>query len=396
MQRKDLTNLNTFSIDPAETTDVDDAFSIIKTTGTDIILYVHIADVSSDIPENSDLDMIAQKETETLYLNKVTHMLGKSTPNFSLLQDKIRNAVTTEIKINRLTGAVELLPCFLSIIINRHKLSYDVNINDFNYVKTLYFAGQAIFNKNPNFQELRRTSDYDIHKCIEVFMILTNNFMGNTMITQPYSILRVHNKPANEINAKMNEINYRAKLFYDKNFIYREAENSYVRKYYNNLIKMAKNMAIGSAKYALFETDSASKSRSHLGLASENYTHFTSPIRRYADILVHRIVLNTNTRTKTELNNILEHINSKKKIIKKLYRKDMKSKIVEKNGKYQVHIIGKYLRPNRPYSYVVYGKFTDFEVVSVDSHNNYELFDWLVLTIHKGQFKLARPRLQTH
>jgi exoribonuclease R len=230
-QRTDLTHIQTYSIDPIGCKDIDDAFSIENDT-----LYIHISDLIPWVKEGSTIDKLAQMYFSTLYGHDTNFpMLPRELSEniCSLIKDKERAAITLKIefKENKIIGQ----SLFQSIIKNRNVLNYD-NCNQIIEILKPYaeILGNTIGIYNIS----------DSHKLIEVFMIYYNMYIAGLDRCQLY---RVQTK--------------KEQLFPD--------ELSF--------------MNIESAIYSL-------ENKGHYYLGIPHYTHATSPIRRYADILVQRML----------------------------------------------------------------------------------------------------------
>ena len=299
--RIDLTNLLTFSIDPDNCQDIDDAFSIlINDEYMDV--YIHISDVSSYILPQSELDNILFNRSETVYLtNEQINMLPNdlATNECSLKQNKISRAFTTVFTLDK-DGNIINVQSYKSLIKNKYNLSYDIaqeiiNCGDhndlelYNGIINLYDLGKKI--KISNFN----VHSYDCHKMVEIYMLLINNHVGN--IIGEYD----------PINCIMRS----CKQLVNKNVV----EN-------NVHLDMANLLLINRAEYKVGIVDSK-----HEQLDLLRYTHFSSPIRRYVDIVIHRMyysaIMGEKNNEKFNGNGIIVNIvNNKSKIIKKICRED--------------------------------------------------------------------------
>ncbi len=283
--RIDLTHLNTFSIDPNNCIDIDDAFSFTKLNNNNFIIYIHIADVSSYIPPNSDLDIELQKRIQSIYLpNNNIHMIPDfiSIDNISLLENKDNlRAFTLELNISKSNN--------IYLIDNYKYYKSKIKIKNYNYdyfdkkkiskyedfiniAKYFYFKK---FNNNLNI-------NFNSHHLVEIMMIIANSISAKEIYDDNKSIFRAHN-----INITLSDNLY----------------NKYSIS--NYLIP---------ALYCMKNTTDLS----HSVLTEDLYTHFTSPIRRYVDIIVHRILSNKYCNTKFEISYNLDTINKINKLNKKL------------------------------------------------------------------------------
>lgn len=223
------------SIDPDDCEDIDDALSI-KETDLYYEIGVHIAQPICWLNENNIIEKY-NTQFSTLYLNdKRINLWGNEiTEKSSLNPNKERYAYSTIFYFDIYTLELEEIKDFPSIITNNHKLSYD-NAHTNNIANELLNFTLS-FKKNIDFKEL-----------VSYWMILTNNHIGKKY-NVPY---RVNSIDTNNIKYNVNkEIN---KIFNNRN-----ANNAY---------------------YSYIENE-------HKSLNLKNYTHFTSPIRRIIDTLIH-------------------------------------------------------------------------------------------------------------
>lgn len=253
------------SIDPEGCVDIDDALHFKQGEG-DFEIGIHIADVSSFIEVGSELDRLASQRCESLYLyNKQINMFPNEIVScMSLKKDKLSRAFSIIIRINE-KGDIIDKKYFKSLVKVTHNLSYDeaadIRYNG-NEKDDLTFSLRSLYKQG---EYMYTDRFYDIHKMVEVYMILANKLVARSIYdTKMYDVVcRTHNGFKGVI----------IKDFYKPNIL--------------NIINNIKSEA---AQYRLkSETDSSR----HDGLNLELYTHFTSPIRRYIDIIIHRMLYNT-------------------------------------------------------------------------------------------------------
>jgi ribonuclease R len=268
---------NIYSIDPIGCIDIDDAIHIEEYDNY-YQIGVHIADVSHYIERNSLLDLEIQKRGESIYFeNQTIHMLPENLMKIcSLTQDKLSRVVSVLFKISKDYKIIQY--DIKKNIIKPINLSYGeadklIKTKSNSELQLLYQIGQKLYQ---NSNEI-----YDIHKMVEKFMILANNFVAIHISINKEYILRIHDGQNNILQS--NEID---KLILDK----------------HNLINLEK------AEYVLIN-DSYTGSILH-NLLNIKYTHFTSPIRRYADIIVHQLLfkqISLNQKLITNLNEKHSH-----------------------------------------------------------------------------------------
>lgn len=321
--RTDFRDLFTVTIDGRDSKDFDDAISIDK-NGENYDLYVHIADVAHYVKKGTAIDRDAYDRGNSTYLyNVVIPMLPVELSNgiCSLNPNVDRLSISLKMTIND-KGNVIANDFYESVINSDYRLVYDdVNafldngdseIYDDDYLKEkllIFDELHKILRKKRddrgaidfNFQESQidttddgKVLNISVHergtgnKMIEEFMLVANETVATLFGYMDFPfIYRVHEKPSKEkldnfIRA-LNTMGYniRGSELHPKDFqriledVQGEDEESII-----NLL-MLKTMQ--KAKY--------SKKRDiHFGLSTDFYTHFTSPIRRYPDLIVHRLL----------------------------------------------------------------------------------------------------------
>ena len=322
--RHDLTNLPIVTIDPKSSKDFDDAICVIKNNNT-YKLYVCIADVAHYVNYQSELDKVALKRGCSIYLaDRVIPMLPHilSDDICSLNYDVIRLTMTCEMDINN-DGKVIKYNVYPSYIKSRRRFNYD-EVNDF-FANKIDFKDENIEVKKmlKNAKELHLILDkvkftrgyvnFTIHEpeialdetgfpieiklhstglaqnMIENFMLQANecvtNFAHDHKI--PF-IYRIHDKPNEEkIKSAISDIKrLNFKISTDLKNIKPKDISTWFEQNKDNpnldLISMIILRCLAKAKY---DTNNIG----HFGLALNNYTHFTSPIRRYPDLIVARL-----------------------------------------------------------------------------------------------------------
>ena len=266
--RKDYTHIDIFSIDPGGCVDVDDALHCTRVdNGYEV--GIHIADVSSYIDENSELDYELGQRVETIYPpnSSPIHMIPPelAIAHISLLEGKPKRAFSVIIKLND-TFDIQTIT-FEKTIIKVKNLTYEKAEEMKNILEDLYTVGQKL-KKNIE-TAFPKDEVYDMHQMVAVYMIYANKFVAEKIQSfDPNNVLlRAH---------------------HEKEKITQRTVDPILHKKYNiNLMEQA--------RYQLGSNDCA-----HQGLNLEFYTHFTSPIRRYADIIVHRQLWKAINSTKIE------------------------------------------------------------------------------------------------
>lgn len=275
--RINLEDIYTISIDPRGCTDIDDALSFIHTQDSDI-LYIHIADVSSFFDETSKYNTEGMERIESLYLEWKQYNMypDELVKEMSLLQDQKRRAYTIEIKYKNMM--IVDVNCYKSFIRVNKNMSYD----DFDdNLKELYDFVKQIYGK----------SDYDTHKLVETCMILCNTHVAKLIYEKGKNlpICRSHKKPDLEAIKHLT--------------LNSEIESHILHYYYNK------------ASYVIGK-------QSHETIGVDMYSHFTSPIRRFVDVLTHRLLYNSmhNINNMNNMNIIIHRINIMHNLIQKANR----------------------------------------------------------------------------
>ena len=323
--RKDMRDVLTFTIDPADAKDFDDAISIrpLKNGGYEI--GVHIADVSHYLEQGTELDKESYQRATSVYLpDRVNPMLPEHISNF-LCSLRPKEDKLTFSAIFQLTERGEVKQYWLgrTVIHSNHRFTYEevqaiieekdglykdeiLLLNDFaQKMRKKRFQHGAI---NFSSQEVRfRLDDKGIpvgimvkeskeaHQLIEEFMLLANRTVAENIskikvngksLPFPY---RVHDDPDEE---KLIPFAAFAKKF---GHTFDTSSPDQIAISFNQLLKDVKGkpeqhvleqLGIRTMSKAKYTTDNLG----HYGLGFTNYCHFTSPIRRYPDILVHRIL----------------------------------------------------------------------------------------------------------
>ena len=322
--RTDLREEVIFTIDGDDTKDIDDAISIEKLDNGNYKLGVHIADVSYYVTEHSALDEEAYKRGTSVYLaNTVIPMLPHQLSNgiCSLNPNVDRLAVSCIMEIDS-NGEVVEYDIFESVIKSRIQMTYKkVNaILEENTIVAGYEPYVEKLNLMKELAEILRANkvrkgyiDFDIdeakiitnedgeaidvklrergtgEKLIEDFMIAANETVARHITYMEYPfIYRVHGEPNEEkINTFLNFVSILGHSVHKMKKITPKAMQELLNelkdvKEYNILSPLL----LRSMQKAVYDKTNIG----HFGLASKCYTHFTSPIRRYPDTTVHRLL----------------------------------------------------------------------------------------------------------
>jgi len=324
-KRKDFRNVLTFTIDPADAKDFDDAISYQKLPNGNHEIGVHIADVSHYVIQGSDLDKEAYSRATSVYLvDRVIPMLPERLSNgvCSLRphEDKLCFAAVFELDEqaniqNEWYGrtvihsdrrfayeeAQEVIESktgdYATEILKLNELAYILRDRKFKNGAISFESTEVKFKLDETGKPIGVyvKERKDAHKLIEDYMLLANRKVAEFIAKKSKGkqkltfVYRVHDSPNMEtLNTFANfasRFGYKINTKSDKeiakslNHLMSEVEG----KKEQNILT---SLAIRSMAKAIYTT----KKTSHYGLAFEYYTHFTSPIRRYPDVMAHRLL----------------------------------------------------------------------------------------------------------
>ena len=338
--RLDLRNKIIFTIDGEDAKDLDDAVSVEKLKNGNYLLNVSIADVSYYVKEKSKLDKEAIIRGTSIYmLDRVIPMLPKELSNgiCSLNQKEDRFAITVLMEINK-KGEVVSSDIQKSVIKVTRRMSYKEVQTILDEVEGA--EDKEIFNQKdkkkllkecePYFEHFKRMSElakilnqrrakagslnldipeskitlneqgvaikvekYDMYfanEIIEQFMLTANETVAEKFywLEAPF-IYRVHEVPDEEKIDELNKFlwNLGYKIKGNKDNIHPKAFAEVLEKVKGKPEeRVVSNLILRTLKVARYEA----KNKGHFGIASKYYCHFTSPIRRYPDLFIHRII----------------------------------------------------------------------------------------------------------
>jgi ribonuclease R len=316
--RLDLSAIESFTIDPDTAKDFDDALSLTQDENGNYHLIVHIADVSYYVPKNSALDKEAfDRSNSTYFPNKCVPMLPEELSNglCSLKEDVLRLTVSVFMRFDKegtlqsydirrtyiksqkrftYKGAKQVID---GLIESPHKPSLDLMVTLCKLLqKKRYERGSVdlslpeIILKIDSKGEVSgfEVSEYDItHQLVEEFMLKANETVAHCLLSRNTpAIFRVHESPS---PSDIEDFATLARAFGFK------LKKSPKKEDIQDLFKEAKTSPylhqlsvafIRSMKLAIYSEQNVG----HFGLSLEHYSHFTSPIRRYSDLIVHRLL----------------------------------------------------------------------------------------------------------
>ena len=322
--RKDLRHLNIITIDGADAKDLDDAVYVEK-TDLGYKLYVSIADVSYYVKEGTELDTEALKRGNSIYLvDRVIPMLPRKLSNnlCSLNPHEDKLTFTVEIDFDA-RGKVIGNDFYKSVIKSKYRMTYtDVNkifegdeelIEKYSAVYKMFTEMLELSHIIRNTKKRRGSIDFELpeikvvldenklvkkievrergeaEKLIEDFMVAANEVVAEKLFWEEIpAIYRVHEDPD---KAKISVLNESLAKF---GYYIKNLDDLHPAKF-QTIIEKTTGLPEGYLIHKLIlramqRARYANKNLGHFGLASKYYLHFTSPIRRYSDLVVHRML----------------------------------------------------------------------------------------------------------
>lgn len=370
-RRIDFRDTTTFTIDPVDAKDFDDALSLRQVEEGVWEVGVHIADVTYFVEQGSDIDKEAFKRATSVYLvDRTVPMLPEHISNFicSLRPNEEKLTYSCIFKLN---NDAEVLDYKIArtVIRSDRRFTYEeaqeiietgkgdfameiLTLNDLaKKLRNKRFASGAIaFERSEVRFEIDEKGkpinvifkeSKDSNKLIEEFMLLANRYVAqhigmpkNKQKPQTF-VYRIHDVPNTE--KLLNFATFIKKFGYK---IKTEGKNTTVSASINRLLdsiegkkeqNMIESLAIRSMAKAVYSTNNIG----HYGLAMKYYTHFTSPIRRYPDMAVHRLLTryadpkNLKTIDTTDYDTICKHSSDMEQLAAQAERASIKYKQIE-------------------------------------------------------------------
>ena len=337
-KRRDYRNILTFTIDPVDAKDFDDALSFKKVDDENYEIGIHIADVSHYVKKGTILDKEAYDRATSIYLvDRVIPMLPEKLSNkvCSLRPNEEKLTFSTTVIIDK-KGNIKAHWFGRTVIKSNHRFSYQEaqqiietkkniiskensltgkqHIVENEIVEAVLVMdeiaketrkkreqkGSINFNKKEVYFKLNEKKEpvgvftkdsKDANKLIEEFMLIANKKVAELFseIKKQKYIYRVHDLPDNE---KLKSLKHIVKSF---GYTLDLTSSKGISKSLNKLLyqikgKEEQNLIESLALRSMSKAEYSTNNIGHYGLAFVNYTHFTSPIRRYPDVLVHRLL----------------------------------------------------------------------------------------------------------
>lgn len=323
--RVDLRDKEIFTIDGADTKDIDDAISLSK-IGDNYLLGVHIADVSTYVRENTPLDKEASKRGTSVYLiDTVIPMLPKELSNgiCSLNPNVDRYALSIDMEIDK-KGNVINKKIYKSVICSKMQMTYDnvykvveedeVPIGYEKFKNTLLLMkelalilidkrkskgaidfeipeAKILLDENDKVIEIKPRENTIANRIIEQFMVLANECIAEFFHSKeiPF-IYRIHETPDEDKIEKLkiflNNINY--VVDFTEEVTSKDLQRVVEKYRGKEEEKVVSTTILRTMRLAKYSNENIG----HFGLALKDYCHFTSPIRRYPDLFIHRVISN--------------------------------------------------------------------------------------------------------
>ena len=366
-QRRDMRDITTFTIDPDTAKDFDDALSYRILEDGRKEIGVHIADVTHFVRPGTALDKEALNRSTSVYLvDRVLPMLPEKISNeLCSLRPHEDKCTFSAVFIFNEKGKVEERWFGKTLIHSDRRFSYEdaqevLETGEGDFVNELLdlnkiakklrkrkFKNGAINFESPEIKfkldekgvplDVYVKVRKDAHKLIEEFMLLANKEVATYIVKKSKGVeipfvYRVHDEPDPEKIAEFSrfalELGFKMEIDTPKQ-IADSFHRLGIAAKENEALQMLQPIAIRSMAKAIYTTENVG----HYGLAFENYSHFTSPIRRYSDVLAHRLLeknLDGIFRTdKGELEAKCKHISSQEKKAAEAERESVKYKQVE-------------------------------------------------------------------
>lgn len=340
--RVDCRSHNVITIDPDDAKDFDDAICIQK-DGTDKWkLWVHIADVSHYVKPGNPLDVEAKKRGNSTYLvDRVIPMLPEALSNelCSLKPDLDRLTKCVEFSLNKHGGVIST-KFYSAVIRSKRRYTYqeafaviqrppasatEQMLHDAHTVaqqiRKLRFKNGSLdldfpenkirLDERGKVSHIERVENDVSHQLIEEYMLLANEAVAAKLMSgRKPAVYRIHEAPKEK---KLND-------FREEVLSHRvPCGNLSIRAEVAKLLARLHTLPVGAALKigflkSLMRARYAIEPLGHYGLAKEKYTHFTSPIRRYADLIVHRAMFEKTPLQHNEVKFIAEHISTTERI----------------------------------------------------------------------------------
>jgi ribonuclease R len=319
-KRKDYRALDTFTIDPASAKDYDDAITL-ETSDSGWKLYVHIADVAHYVKSGSALFAEAEKRGNSYYFpRKVIPMLPETLSNgyCSLRPNEDKLTLTVVTSFDK-RGKIQHQEIWESVIRSKSRLTYEQVDEHFDGKQTLIPANirkqldsardlsklltryrnidgyllfdlpetEYLYNDEGFIYQMNSSAETESHKLIENFMLIANQYVAERLTeVAPFTMYRVHEFPdwdrLERLSIMLTAYGLKLEIVEDMNHSLQRLLKSMPDETYHKVFDRYILRSLKKAKYT-------PELLPHFGLAIDTYTHFTSPIRRLCDLVIHHL-----------------------------------------------------------------------------------------------------------
>lgn len=323
--RADYRGLPTITIDPKTAKDYDDALSLERLSGGVVRLYVHIADVAHFVKRGTALDDEARERSTSVYpVDRVVPMLPQKLSNYlcSLVANEDRLTVTAVMDIDT-TGKIIRSEFHSSVINSNHRLAYEQVQAAYNEIpgaaepfqdvvplllelrgiarilrKARFARGaldldipevKIVFDAAGAVEDIRFYERFEAHQVVEECMLIANEAVAEYLTKREAPLLyRIHEMADQERLEKIVPVlaafGIRLQQGADGRIRPKDIQKALEQAQKLEAGHVLRRIVLRALKRAEYDPENAG----HFGLASECYCHFTSPIRRYPDVVVHR------------------------------------------------------------------------------------------------------------
>lgn len=353
---RDLRMRDVFTIDPADAKDFDDAISLDRAEGM-WRLGVHIADVSAYVPWDSSVDICARDRATSVYLvDRVLPMLPEELSNdvCSLKPGEDRRTFTCDLFYDD-AGKLQRYDLYPSVIRSRRRFTYDEaqvliesqgstdpyapKLKEFHALATKLLAAREaqgaldfdsveakpVLDAEGQVTEVALRVKTDTTSMIEEAMIAANCCVAQHMFAQELPLpYRIHEAPsasaAEALMPVLHQLGYPiAQLSSGKPAVYQEILRRAEGRPEQPLVNQVVLRSMERARYS-------TQPIGHFGLAAEHYCHFTSPIRRYPDLMVHRLLKDPHAM-EGQLDWLAEHASKMERLAEEAERESVNLKL---------------------------------------------------------------------